>query len=113
MTQMTMQVPDELAKRIRPIRTWLPTIIELSLIRFKTVATATASDVIEFLSKNPSPQEVVNYHASEQAQARLQRLLALNEASMLSEAEQLELDELQQLEHVIIMLKARTAAQLH
>ncbi len=112
MTQMTMQVPEDLAKRIQPIRTWLPAIIELSLIGFKTVATAVASDVIDFLSKNPSAQEVVNYHVSEQAQARLQRLLALNEAGMLSAAEQLELDELEQLEHVIVMLKARTAAQL-
>lgn len=110
---MTMQVPEELAKQIRPIRNWLPTIIELSLIRFKTLATIPASEVIEFLSSNPSSQEVINYQASEQTQTRLQRLLALNEAGMLSKLEHVELDELQKLEHVIIMLKSRTAAQLH
>lgn len=92
--------------------TWLPTIIELSLIGFKTLATATATEVLEFLSKNPAPQAVLDYHVSDAAQARVQRLLALNEAGLLAEAEQLELDELQRLEHVIIMLKARIAAQM-
>ncbi|MBM3239180.1 hypothetical protein FJZ31_23035 [Candidatus Poribacteria bacterium] len=112
MVQLTMQVSDELAKQIQPIGSWLPTIIELSLIGFKTLATATATEVIQFLSKAPSPQDVLNYHVSKQAQGRLRRLLALNEAGMLSETEQLELDELQRLEHIVIMLKAQIAAQL-
>jgi hypothetical protein len=109
MVQMTMQVPNELAERIEPVSAWLPTIIELSLIGFKTTATATASEITAFLLQNPTPQEVFNYHVSEEAQARLRRLLTLNEAGILSETERQELDELQQLEHVIIMLKARIA----
>lgn len=112
MVEVTMQVPDELAERLQPIRDWLPAIIELSLVGFKTPATETATEVIEFLSTNPSPQEVLGYHVSERGQARLQRLLTLNEAGLLSEAEQRELDELQRIEHMIIMLKAQVAKQL-
>ena len=111
MVQLTMQVPEELARRIQPMSAWLPTIIELSLIGFKTLATTAAAEVIEYLSKNPSPQEVLDYHVSDSAQSRLQRLLTLNEASLLAATEQLELDELQRLEHVVIMLKARIASQ--
>jgi hypothetical protein len=111
MVEMTVQIPDELAERIQPMSRWLPTILELSLIGFKTLATATASEVVEFLSKNPSPQDVLDYHVSDAAQTRLQRLLALNDARLLSEAEQMGLDQLQRLEHVIIMLKAQVAAQ--
>lgn len=111
MIQMTMQVSDDLARRIEPIGSWLPTIIELSLVGFKTVAIATATEVIQFLAQNPTPQEVVDYHISEQAQARLQRLLVLNESGILSEDEQLELDELERLEHVVVMLKAQVANQ--
>lgn len=106
MVQLTMQVPEDLAKRIQPIRSWLPTILELSLVGFRTLATETATETIHFLLTNPSPQEVLNYHASERAQQRLRRLLALNEAGLLGETEQLELDELQRIEHTIIMLKA-------
>jgi hypothetical protein len=109
MVQMTMQVPNELAERIEPVSVWLPTIIELSLIGFKTTATATASEIVAFLLQNPTLQEVFEYHVSEEAQGRIRRLLALNEAGILSETEQQELDELQQLEHVMIMLKARIA----
>ena len=111
MIQMTMQVPDKLAERLQPMSLWLPTIIELSLIGFKTLATQTASELIEFLSQNPSPQDVFNYHVSEEKQERLRRLLTLNEGGMLSEAEQLELDELQQIEDVMITLKAQIAIQ--
>jgi len=106
---MTMQVPEELAKRIQPIRSWLPTILELSLIGYRTLATETATEIIQFLSINPTPQEVLHYHVSDRAQKRLRRLLTLNEAGLLGEVEERELDELQQIEHVIILLKAQLA----
>jgi hypothetical protein len=112
MVQLTMQVSEELASQIQPIGSWLPTIIELSLIGFKTVAVAVASEWVQFLSSNPSPQDVLHYHVSDQAQKRLQRLLSLNQVGMLSETEQLELDELQQIEHIVIMRKAQIAASL-
>src|SRR5712691_1717511 len=107
MVQMTVQVSEELAERLRPIGPWLPAVLELSLVGFKTVAAATATEAIQFLSQDPTPREVLAYHVSERAQARLQRLLALNTAGMLGEDEQLELDELQRIEHVLIMLKAQ------
>jgi hypothetical protein len=111
MVQMTMQVSEELATRLQPIGQWLPTVLELTLVGYKTLATATATEVIEFLSTAPTPQGVLNYHVSKQAQARLQRLLALSAAGMLGEAEQQELDELQRIEHIMIMLKAQVAGQ--
>jgi hypothetical protein len=109
MVGFTLEVPDELAERIRPFGPWLPTVLELSLIGFQTAATATATEVVRFLATAPSPQEILDYHVSDQAQARLQRLLALNEAGLLGEAEQRELDELQRIENTVIHLKARTA----
>lgn len=112
MTSMTVQVPDDLAKRVQSFSSWFPTIIELSLAGFKTLASAGAAEVTEFLSQNPSPHEVLSFHASEESQARLRRLLALNAEGMLSNSEQLELDELQQLEHIVVMLKAQVGKQL-
>lgn len=109
MVQMTLHISDELAKRLQPLRAWLPTVLELTLVGCKTMAAATATEVLEFLARGPTPEEVLAYHASERAQSRLQRLLALNAAGLLSEAEHQELDELQQIEHIIIMLKAQLA----
>lgn len=107
MIELTLQVPDELAERLHPIGPWLPTVIELGLLGFRTRAAATASEVIEFLSTNPLPQSVRSFHVSEEAQLRLRRLLALNSEGLLGEEEQRELEELGQLEHILVMLKAR------
>ena len=104
MVQMTLQVSEELAGRLQPIGAWLPTVLELSLVGFQTVAAATATEVIQFLSQDPTPQDVLAYHVSERAQTRLQRLLALNAAGMLGAEEQLELDELQGIEHILLSL---------
>jgi hypothetical protein len=112
MVQMTMQVPNDLAKRIKPIQYWLPTILEISLVGFKTLATETATEIIRFLSTSPSSKEVLDHQVSKRAQERLRRLLALNEAGMLGEMEQIELDEIQQIEHIMIMLKAQIAEEM-
>ena len=107
MIRMTIDVPDELADRIRPLSPWLPTVLEFSLAGFRTQASATATEVIRFLSTEPSPEAIGAFHISQQSQERLQRLLALNEAGLLSESEVQELDELQRIEHIMIMLKVR------
>ena len=112
MAQITMHVPEELANKLEPIQVWLPAILEISLVGCKTLAAAAATEAIQFFSTNPTPQQVLDFHVSERAQRRLRRLLALNAAGVLGKAGQLELDELQQLEHVIIMLKAELAQQL-
>ena len=112
MIEMTMQVPDELAQRLRPMSPWLPTVLELSLVGFKTPAVQTASEIIDFLSMGPSPSEVVAYTVSQRAQERARRLLALNKAGMLSAEEQTELDEVEQIEHIMILLKAQVRRRL-
>lgn len=109
---LTLQVPDRLAERLRPLSPWLPTVLELSLVGFKTRAVQIASELIAFLSAGPSPQEVAACTVSDEAQQRLRRLLALNEAGLLSEEEQAELDEIEQIEHIMIMLKAEARKQL-
>ena len=112
MVDMTMQLSDELAERVEPIRTWLPTIIELSLVGFRTVAIETGTELIEFLKTSPSQGAVLDYHTSERAQYRLQRLFALNQAGMLSESEQKELDELARIERIVTNLKLQVASQI-
>ena len=112
MVEMTVQVPDRLAQRLRPMSPWLATVLELSLVGFKTPAVQTASEIIDFLSTGPSLSEVAAYTVSERAQERLRRLLALNEAGMLSSEEQAELDEIEQIEHIMTLLKAQARKQL-
>ncbi len=109
MTSMTLQLPDSLAQRLLPAASWLSAILELSLLGCRTCAAATAAEVIRFLLTAPNRTGLLEFHVSEAAQTRLQRLLALNEAGLLSETELQELNELEQIEHIFVMLKARAA----
>ena len=104
-----IQVSDDLAAQIQAHGQWLPTIIELSAVGFKTPAASVAAEVIHFLSENPTPQEVMSRHASEETHERMRRLLALNKEGLLSQEENLELDELEKIEHIIVLLKAKAA----
>lgn len=113
MVQVTMQLPDQLAARVQPIHKWLPFVLELSLLGLRTPAVATATEIIEFLGTAVTPQAILHYHVSERAQMRLRRLLALNRAGLLNEDEQRELDELEQLEHLLIMFKTQIAEQMN
>ena len=112
MVQMTMDVSEDLAKRLQPIRLWLPTVLELSMIGFKTPATQTASEITAFLLSNPTAQEVLDYHASERTQKKLQQLLTLHQAGLLGQDEQIELDELEKIEHILIVLKTQLAVEI-
>lgn len=112
MVDITLQVPDNLAQRLRPMSRWLASVLELSLVGFKTPAVQTAAEIITFLSNGPSPAEVAAYVVSERAQERLRRLLALNEAGLLSSEEQAELDEIERIEHILILLKAQAQEEL-
>jgi hypothetical protein len=107
MREITVQVPDELAGRLERMKAWLPTVIELGLAGFRTRAIQTASEVVSFLAQGPSAGDVAQYHVSDRAQARVQRLLSLQAGGQLSLDEQEELDELERIEHTVVMLKSR------
>jgi hypothetical protein len=112
MVEIVMQVPDNLAERLQPLYNWLPTVLELSLVGFKTSAVQVASEIIDFLATGPSPTEVMAYHVSDKAQERLRRLLAINTAGLAAAEDQAELDEIQQIEHIMILLKTQAQEQL-
>lgn len=74
--------------------------------------TSIQDEVLNFLMTSPSPQQIAAFHASEAAQYRLRQLLDANRAGNLSEEEAAELEEASQLNHLVMLLKAR-AHQMH
>ena len=112
MVDITVRVPDSLAEKLEPMRAWLPYVLELSLAGFRTLAGQTVSEIIEFLASGPVPSEVLGYNATERASERAKRLLALNRAGIISSDEQLELEELEQVEHIVTLLKAQAQEML-
>ncbi|MEG4322197.1 MULTISPECIES: hypothetical protein [unclassified Microcoleus] len=125
MATITLQIPDELAQRLEPLQNRLPELLWQILEITKNPTTiepeinthsgdipAVYQEVLDFLIKSPIPQEIVNFKVSQQAQTRLQILLDKNRESTLNEMEIAELDVYEQLEHLMILLKARAYSEI-
>ena len=64
-------------------------------------------EVLAFLLSAPTPQHIVDFHASEAAQERLRYLLDANRQGTLGPEERAELDEASQMNHFVMLLKAK------
>ena len=122
MAELTIQVPDELAQRLEPFRDRLPELLTravetilpstcssdlLPSVANPTDAPVAYAEVLDFLITQPTPQEIVAFKVSAEAQERLRILLDKNREGTLSETETAELDLYEQLEHMMILLKAK------
>ena len=116
MAQLTIQVPDELANRLQPILHRLPELLS-QLIETHTPETLeftnssdtanTYTEVLDFLIKQPTPEQIAKFKVSTQAQTRLEDLLEKNRMGTISKAENSELYIYEQLDQLMILLKAR------
>ncbi len=113
MATITLEVPDELAQRLESMGGRLPALLAYALdmagIPGGSIASENAplwSEVIEFLGRGPSPEEILAFKISDGAQERLEDLLYLNREETLTPQEQDELEAFAQIEHLFILLKA-------
>lgn len=119
MAQLTIQIPDDLAQRLEPLQNRLPELLRRVLdienmqtaqpkVKTETIdIPAVYQEVLEFLIKRPTPEEILAFKVSLQAQNQLQALLEKNRSATLSAMELAELDVYEQLEHLMILLKAQ------
>jgi hypothetical protein len=61
---------------------------------------------------SPTPEQILDFHASQAAQQRLNYLMSRCLEGSLSEAEQMEMDEVSQTNYLIVMLKAKAQQAL-
>jgi hypothetical protein len=64
-------------------------------------------EVLTFLVSSPTPQQIVDFHASEAAQIGLRYLIDTNRQGTLSASERTELDEASAMNRFITLLKAK------
>jgi len=64
-------------------------------------------EIIDFIAAGTTPEAVVAFRPSDAAQQRVARLLEESKIGAISAEEQAELDDFLQLEHIMIMAKAR------
>lgn len=118
--KLTIQIPDELAGRLEPLQSRLPQLLWLLLdadvqqtseqpkVNAQTVEISEVyQEVLDFLIKRPTPEEIIAFKVSSQAQMQLEALLEKNRSASLTQMELAQLDVYEQLEHLMILLKAR------
>jgi hypothetical protein len=107
MVEITLQVSENLARRLQPVREQLPEILELGLQYSRPLSMRAFAQVLEFLATAPTPAEILTFRPSPAIQTQINRLLSKSKTETLTADEESELDRIGDLEHVLIALKAR------
>ena len=112
---MTLEIPDELARRLRSLEDQLPRILELGLRELYAASQPGfegVGAVLERLAGLPTPQEIMALRPSEALQSRISALLEKNRTEGLSPAEEHEWACYQYLEHLVRIAKAQASQRL-
>ena len=117
MTAITLNVPEELAVRLAQRHAQLPQLLAMALellpAELPLVASVAAAgqpvfdEMLDFLASGPTPPQIVAFKLSPATHRRLEALLDKNREEGLSDAEEAELDVYTQVNHLLLLLKAR------
>lgn len=116
MSSITLEVSDELAERLRPLRDRLPHVLELGLRELNAAGQPCfegTAEVLEFLAGLPAPDDILALRPSARLQARVSELLAKNRAEGLTSEEEQEWQRYEYLEHLVRMAKAKATLKLN
>src|SRR6266498_3918581 len=108
MSAITLNVPDNLAERLRNQEDRLPEILELGLRELSAGAQhgfEGTAQVLEFLAGLPTPREILDLRPSERLHQRVQELIVRSRAGALSAREEEEWERYQFLEHLVRIAK--------
>lgn len=105
MPKIILEVPEELSNQLAQIGDRLPELLALSLQQ-PALPAHIYRYILNFLTSNPTPQQIAAFSPTPEMQERLRTLLLRERAGELTTAERIELDEYEQIEHLVIMLKA-------
>ena len=75
--QLTIEIPDELARQLEPERERIAEVIQRGLAQLNSSDSAIAQEVIEFLGRGPGPREIIGFRPSADSIRRADELLAL------------------------------------
>jgi hypothetical protein len=107
MPTITIEVPNSLAERLSSYQERLPEILALGLRELSPLPGQVYQYVLEFLAKDPSPEQLNAFRPTSEMQNRLQMLLEREKTGLLTDMERTELDEYERIEHIMIMLKSQ------
>src|SRR5438128_3588901 len=112
---VNVEIPEELAVRLHPIKDRLPEIIELGVRELNALnqsGYSGAAEVLEFLAKLPEPEEIVKLRPSQTLQTQISELLEKNRNEGLTDEEEEQWQRYEYLEHLVRLAKAEAMLKL-
>ncbi len=112
---VTLEIPDELANRLVPMKNKLPEILELGLRGINATDQFSyhgAAEVLEFLARLPSPEEIIAFRPSTKLETEVSDLLEKNRTFGLTPEESRQWELYEYLEHLVRMAKAEAFVRL-
>jgi hypothetical protein len=109
--QMTIEIPEELARQLEPERGRVAEIIVRGLRRSWSGGSEIRREIVSFLARRPGADEIVEFRPSEQVTARAQELLRRNGQGPLTPQEEAELDEMCEVDRFVSLIKAEVLAR--
>lgn len=109
--QLTIEIPDKLAQQLAPERERLAEIIARGLRRSWSGASSLRREVISFLARQPTADEILDFRPSGASANRAQDLLHRNQLGILSAEEDAELDEICEMDRFVSLIKAEVLAR--
>jgi hypothetical protein len=104
--QVTVDLPEQLARRLGPEMNRLAEIIEKGLQQSGAGTSANWREIIAFLARGPRPEEIIAFRPSEDHRQRSHELLDKNHQRTLDQSEASELEEMGHLNFLMMLLKA-------
>jgi len=103
MATITLDIPDDLLEQLSSLQEQLPELLRQCLQ--PTFPSQVYHYILDFLTSQPTPEQIAAFRPTPEMQSRLQTLLARNHSGNLTAIEQEELNEYERIEHLIVMLK--------
>jgi hypothetical protein len=105
MATLTIEIPDELMAQLIPVHDQLPELLSRCLSP-SVLSTQAYRHIIDFLTSQPTPAQIAAFRPTLAMQQRLQYLLDQSQVGNLATTESQELEEYEQIEHLIVLLKS-------
>ncbi|MCC3405162.1 MAG: hypothetical protein JGK17_06115 [Microcoleus sp. PH2017_10_PVI_O_A] len=115
MATITLQISDELALRLDPLKDELPQILMLGLREVEANPSNGFSglrQILEFIASLPSPQEILALRLSDSLQAEIDTLLEKNRTEGLTPIEQGLWQQYEFVEHLVRIAKTQALVKM-
>ena len=113
--EITIRVSDRLGRQLQHVQHRLPEVLERGLYEVLAEDAEPIADertIIEVLTSQPTPEQVLALRPSPELQARASELLARSKQGTLPTAEAAELERYLLLEHLVRLAKAQAYRRL-